>query len=173
MKLKKLQPEPSSHRCLSRCHLHGPAGLGTGSQCVPHPLGTDPTGLGTGHWRPHATGTDLTQRWAGKPRSSLPTLPGGQKCESWQGHRARYSPGTCGPRGIVLPAGISSLPTSCSSCFPGCWGLKIEQKRPQSSFGLTLGSRVWPQPCSREPLCPLPSQAGGTPPWRTGPGCCP
>lgn len=169
----QLRPETSSCCHLSHCCLHGPAGRGTGSWRVPHPLGRDPTGLGTSHQHPHAAGTDLTRRWAGKPRSRLPGLPGGQKHEPWQGHRACYFPGTCGPWGIVLPAGISSLPTSHGSSFPGLWALKIEQKRPQISFGFALGSRVWPQTCSREPLCPLPSQAGGTPsPWRTGVECC-
>lgn len=119
--------------------------------------------LGRSHWHPHATGTDLTQRWAGKPWGSLPALPGGQKREFWQGHTARYFPGACIPRRIVLPAGITSIPLSHSSIFSDRCSLKIEQKRPQSSFGFVLGSRVWPQTCCREPPCARLSQAGGTP----------
>lgn len=119
-------------------------------------------GLGRSHWHPHATGMDLTQTWAGKPWVSLPALPGGQKRESWQGHRARYFPGACIQWRIVLPAGITSIPISHSSIFSDRCGLKIEQKRPQSSFGFILGSRVWPQTCFREPPCAHPLQAGGT-----------
>lgn len=47
---------------------------------------------------------------------------------------------------------LASHHTSRSSSFPGLWGLKIEQKRPQSSFGLAAGF-------DPRPAVPLPFRA--------------
>ncbi|XP_035183744.1 placenta growth factor isoform X1 [Oxyura jamaicensis] len=70
------------------------------------------------------------------------------------------------PTGIVLPAGTPSLPTSRSHSFPAHRHLKIAQERPQSSFGFTPSSGVWPgrpQTRSRERLHSQAADPAGAP----------
>lgn len=56
---------------------------------------------------------------------------------------------------------LASHHTSHSSSSPGLWGLKIEQKRPQSSFGLAVG------------FDPRPAVPPSLPSCRPERGCCP